>query len=74
MAKYQAVYKCRLCGELIKGDIFECEEILGFNKTQDGILDKNLNIMHVTIYEQHRCEDDSLGMVDFMGFRKVKGL
>lgn len=70
MAEYQAIYKCRLCGELVKGDIFECEEILGFNKTQNAILDKNFNIMRVTIYEEHRCEDASLGIVDFMGFRR----
>lgn len=71
MVKYQAIYKCRMCGDLVKGDIFECEEILGFNEKSDYVLDKNLNMIRVTIWEAHHCEDGSLGLIDFHGFRKV---
>lgn len=72
---YQAIYRCRLCGEIIENEIltqphvayrimrkliYENEESLG-------------NEPHpVHRHDFHNCKDGSFGYMDFQGFRKTE--
>ena len=74
MSEYRAIYKCRLCGE----------EFVSASTTNSNIAIKHmLNVttgyeinefMGATITElsMHSCKDGSMGLADFLGFRKVE--
>jgi hypothetical protein len=64
---YQAIYKCRLCGEEIKGNSgiypsYYC------NVPQMNV---NNNIEYFPKTGIHDCKDGSMGVMDFQGFKKV---
>ncbi len=67
---YQAIYKCRLCGEKfrIKNDKLYKEKV-----AVKKIWKLSINIPYTTNdieFEIHRCQDGSLGLADFQGFKK----
>lgn len=72
---YQTVYKCRLCGKKINQEIPEQAEIM-----VDGILGcghkqeiyNHMDVCNLGKTTLHNCEDGSLGLVDFQGFKKVE--
>lgn len=76
MAEYQAIYKCRLCGEEFTDSLISQEEIekclLVFEKgktiyrSRSGRIDIYLRKGH------YSCKNGSYGLADFQGFRKVE--
>lgn len=75
MTEYQAIYKCRLCGE---------EFVSASTSNSDVALKNMLNITigceikewignPVTELSMHSCKDGSMGLADFLGFCKVEG-
>ncbi len=70
---YQAIYKCRLCGEEFSEDTCLIEnKIIGIDFERKIIVDKNMGVYELLIRNCHNCKDGSLGMVDFKGFKKVE--
>lgn len=74
MAEYQAIYKCRLCGEKFvhceTGDLTAMALTVALattGKTEHVRCNGNLH-RHIP----HNCKDGSYGMADFQGFQKVK--
>lgn len=71
---YQAVYKCRLCGEEFK-DCTTGEEIAQAANIALAVVG---NTNHVkcarNIYKNttHYCQDGSFGFADFQGFKKTE--
>lgn len=67
--KYNAVYKCRLCGE----------EFVGYES--EGYQDTCLFVMEIcdqpnynySPYKEHICNNGDIGFADFLGCRKAKG-
>lgn len=73
---YQAVYKCRLCGEthadsLVSEDEAEkCMEMFERGKTRYKSCSGRNDVYK---YKGHYyCKDGSLGFADFQGFKKVE--
>lgn len=73
MLEYRAIYKCRLCGEEFESAVTESVDIAikhilivtaGY-KTSEYIGTP------VTELSMHSCKDGSMGLADFLGFRKV---
>lgn len=74
MSEYQAIYKCRLCGEEFEegttGDIIAmaCTVALTVKDSTEHVrCERNLH-RHMP----HHCKDGSYGFADFCGFRKVE--
>lgn len=74
MSEYRAIYKCRLCGE---------EFVSGATTSIDVVIKNMLNVTiryeikqwigtPVTEISMHSCKDGSMGLADFLGFRKVE--
>lgn len=72
---YQAIYKCRLCGEVIsQGNIegkdmellistmINCGTTIGVTKPKAFWKESS-----------HNCQDGSFGLADFQGFKKSEG-
>lgn len=72
---YQAIYKCRLCGEKYEGCVTKSETlamtfIYGIrNKEYFQPIASEIGI-HKT--ECHNCQNGSFGLADFQGFNKVE--
>lgn len=69
MAVFQSIYKCRLCGlELVAQrtgkDFAMCETAM----LACGFYDKCKSPNHTI----HFCDDGSVGLTDFQGFRRVE--
>lgn len=74
MTEYRAIYKCRLCGE----------EFVSAATGSSDIARTHMLIMTVkyqtseyigtptTEISMHSCKDGSMGLADFLGFRKVE--
>ena len=74
MSEYRAIYKCRLCGEEFESAV----------TTSADIAIKHMIIVTVqynpseyigtpiTEISMHSCKDGSMGLADFLGFRKVE--
>lgn len=68
MAEYQAIYKCRLCG-------LE----LGAQRTGKDFAMRETALLACGFYDKckspnhtiHFCDDGSVGIADFQGFKKV---
>lgn len=79
MSEYRAIYKCRLCGKEFEGISF-CEKdnspfyaVASFVMGNDSFemrYKKPAKIIHKA--EKHDCKDGSIGLADFIGFRKVE--
>lgn len=73
---YQAVYKCRLCGE----DFFDKK--IKSSKIEDFTITNILTMMeqtvligkpnHADLHRFHNCKDGSCGFADFQGFKKTE--
>ncbi len=68
---YQAIYKCRLCGE---------EFQIGKLYTEKGVLKKvaRLSVIIPFVpsdrgYTAHYCQKGCFGIADFQGFKKSEG-
>lgn len=69
MKEYRAIYKCRLCGKIFAN---------GKKRTENKSLNKIVNLSTVSPlfphdkgYIPHGCKDGSIGLAEFLGFRKV---
>lgn len=70
---YQAVYKCRLCGEEFSEDTNLIEDkIIGIDFERKILIDTNMETHNLLIRNHHECADGSLGIVDFQGFKKAE--
>ena len=75
MAEYQAIYKCRLCGEMFTDSLIsekeaeECMEKLESGKPRYRSVSSRNDI---TIVKPHLCCNGNNGIADFLGFRKVE--
>lgn len=73
---YQAVYKCRLCGE----DFFDKK--IKASRIEDFIITNTLAQMqqatligkpnYTDLHRLHNCKDGSFGFSDFKGFKKTE--
>lgn len=75
MSKYQPIYRCRLCGGEFKHCDWSEEYLMSHPKAafeHDGrsILRCHYQYSHWW----HKCKDGSLGIADFIGFRKEADL
>lgn len=76
MSEYRAIYKCRMCGEEYSG--IQVNSTIAFAATVAfgcGAAESfDLLSMNTVIYKtnNHECKDGSLGLADFIGFRKVE--
>lgn len=74
MVTYQAIYKCRLCGEsfadgaTIEGIAMAVNVALTINETFYNSDTHSSGHR----YMPHSCKDGSVGFADFQGFRKVE--
>ena len=77
MTEYRAIYKCRLCGEEFEKEKVDykravaavlCLGMFGNESFDDPTTD-------ISVYRaiDHNCEDGSMGLAEFLGFRKVEG-
>lgn len=69
---YQAVYKCRLCGEEFKGCVTGNENIAMVETINAASGIKSTQPLAPRIIEYHYCKDGSYGIADFQGFKKVE--
>lgn len=68
--QYQAIYKCRMCGEYDFGcKAGEIIVIRCMHQVTKGFDSRELLCPSIT--EMHYCEDGSYGLADFQGFKKV---
>ncbi len=72
MRKYLAIYKCRLCGET-----FGAKEAGGrrtaLNAAIFASMGKPPEPNAPTLNDIHCCEDRSIGIADFIGFKEESG-
>lgn len=72
MAKYNIIYKCRLCGETYESGCAGSEKIalysVIFACSQNG---QPPCPQSPSITEPHSCKDGSIGVADFQGVRKA---
>ena len=67
MKMFDAIYKCRLCGE----EFVECSTS-GEESNRSFVMKimcRAVEIMEPTIYTCHPCRDGSYGVADFLGFK-----
>lgn len=72
---YQAIYKCRLCGEKFFDEKIKSEKTEDFSITnilaqmEQTVLIEKPN--RADLHRLHNCKDGSCGFSDFQGFKKV---
>lgn len=71
MTGYQAIYKCRLCGEIYNGAFTGNENIAISTAVCAclGINHKEPQSPHLC--EIHNCKNGDLGIGDFQGYKKI---
>ena len=69
---YQAIYKCRLCGEIFSKGVTG-EDIAKVATESLSIADSTIAIAGCALYIRtiHYCQDGSFGLADFLGFMKL---
>ena len=74
MNEYRAIYKCRLCGEEFVSATTGSADIAIKHMVRVTTGIKPLEFIGNPIEEtsMHSCKDGSMGMADFLGFRKVE--
>ena len=74
MSEYRATYKCRLCGEEFVSAATGNEDIAIKNMVViTAECDLGQRILNpITKLSMHSCKDGSMGLADFLGFRKVE--
>lgn len=72
MSKYSEFYYCGLCGsELSIPDIEFDDDIVGFDVAKGRIIVKKMKPIKHTFYKMHECADGSVGVLSFLGFKKL---
>lgn len=73
MAEYQAIYKCRLCGKEFKSAVTTDTNIVIKHMLSVTIAYKSAEYIGAPVTElsMHSCKDGSMGLADFLGFKKV---
>lgn len=69
MSEFVAIYKCRLCGEILEGahaDTFST----AVQATASAVYNEPRAVQAPRLIEFHICADGSVGITDFQGFRK----
>lgn len=71
MTEYHSIFKCRLCGYRYASGCIYTKEIM-VRTVMDGCF-RNVLLMPnaPSIIEMHSCQDGSVGVADFQGFRRV---
>lgn len=74
MPEYQAIYKCRLCGEIFTDSLISEEEDKCMEKLETGkpIYRSISGRNDISMFKPHLCKNGDNGMADFQGFRKVE--
>lgn len=75
MTEYQAIYKCRLCGEEFCDSIIDEKEVDKCSNTfwRGMYIYRSISGRNDIPKEKfHFCKDGSHGFSDFCGFRKVR--
>ena len=74
MSEYRAIYKCRLCGEEFVSAATGNEDIAIKNMVViTAECDLGQRILNpITKLSMHSCKDGSMGLADFLGFRKAE--
>lgn len=74
MIEYKAIYKCRMCGEEFISAATGSVDVAIKNmvKVTTGCEIKQFIGCPVNATSMHSCSDGSLGLADFLGFRKVE--
>lgn len=72
---YQAIYKCRLCGEIIKSEILMQPHVA--HRIMRNFIYENEEALRsephpINKYDCHNCKNGSFGYMDFQGFRKME--
>lgn len=70
MSDYTAIFKCRLCGEQFIGAETGNRKI-ALNATIGASIGKSFDAQAPTLHDTHICEDGSIGIADFLGFKAV---
>lgn len=75
MNEYVAVYKCRLCGETFTDSLISGKEAVKcMDMFEKGKTNYRPHSTRNDVYKckgHYCCKDDSIGLSDFQGFRKV---
>ncbi len=69
--EYRTIFKCRLCGEIYEGGCTGSKNIALQTVTLACLGLPAPEPQAPTMTEVHSCQDESFGMADFQGFRKV---
>ena len=76
MSKYFAMYKCQMCGAVIKyGESADLppeaiHQLLGKVVQQNQLFAGNPALHQAQMYLPHRCKDGSGGLAVFAGFKR----
>lgn len=71
MVSYYSTYKCRLCGKTFISGMTSSQEVVNQNLLHlvcEAPLKTNMGIPITKLY-MHSCEDGSVGLADFIGFK-----
>lgn len=69
---YQAVYKCRMCGETFKKGNESLGRAVGIACRLTNEDNFTQGDVYGSRYAIHNCKDDSCGFADFQGFKKAE--
>ena len=76
MREYRAIYKCRLCGEEFEKEKVDHKRavaaVLCLGMLENESFDDPTTDISIYRVIDHKCEDGSMGLADFLGFRKVE--
>jgi len=76
MTEYRAIYKCRLCGEEFEKEKVDYKRaiaaVLCLGMFGNESFDDSTTDISVCRVIDHNCKDGSMGLADFLGFRKVE--
>ena len=78
MAKYIAMYKCQMCGEMQRlrqeanAQPEDIEALLGKTMYLQDTLGSRSDLVQVQERIPHKCKDGSLGVSIFAGFKKIQ--
>lgn len=74
MIEYRASYKCRLCGEEFVSATIRSADIVikQMVRVTTGIKPLEFIGNPIEKTSMHSCKDGSMGLADFLGFRKVE--
>lgn len=70
MVGFQAIYRCRLCGEKFNGMYTRTSDI-AFDKVLCVCTGSNFTPPPPYLYGMHLCADGSYGVGDFLGCKKI---